>query len=423
MTLTILVSFSLLALVVTARPIVSNDTPEVVDSFHDVQNAVQAIFESRTGESLACLSCDGDQDVHIHLTSSDEQDAYLARLQETPDAVKAVLPLSPDGDLSDDERRIYHILGSQRTSLLDDLDGEQDRLPELQKAEDLEPLTEPDATEESLRPSSEDAMSPSLLVLAISCIAALLAMLCIAVTWYLIRWYRSLLLQLGWDVLPQLKKGSSIRLPDDSDFSTECKVVIDRETSLSAALNEKSSSVSDEKVQPVQETSLLFTGQDVPEQPFITHPDPELLPLPTLPSPFPSSSQPSRPVSPSPRPSPLRRPLHMREVVSPSPISQPAWALRATDSPTLGLHSLRPTAVSSPRIPGALFDDDEEQTAAHRRAYRAPVPELDIAFALQLRPGLGVGADPAWLVRFLMAMFGWMTVLIGGGGARAGMRH
>ncbi|KAF8804466.1 hypothetical protein BYT27DRAFT_7106581, partial [Phlegmacium glaucopus] len=33
---------------------------------------------------------------------------------------------------------------------------------------------------------------------------------------------------------------------------------------------------------------------------------------------------------------------------------------------------------------------------------------LDIALAVQLRPGLGVGADPAWMVRFLMSMFGWL---------------
>ncbi|KZT63162.1 hypothetical protein DAEQUDRAFT_641422, partial [Daedalea quercina L-15889] len=48
------------------------------------------------------------------------------------------------------------------------------------------------------------------------------------------------------------------------------------------------------------------------------------------------------------------------------------------------------------------------------RAYRAPMPELDIAFALQLRPGLGLGAEGAWLVRFLMAMFGWLGVVVGG---------
>jgi len=49
-----------------------------------------------------------------------------------------------------------------------------------------------------------------------------------------------------------------------------------------------------------------------------------------------------------------------------------------------------------------------------RRAYRSQVPEFDIALAMQLRPGLGLGADPAWMVRFLMAMFGWFAVLLTG---------
>jgi hypothetical protein len=39
---------------------------------------------------------------------------------------------------------------------------------------------------------------------------------------------------------------------------------------------------------------------------------------------------------------------------------------------------------------------------------------LEIALAMQLRPGLGAGADPAWMVRFLMAMFGWFAVLVSG---------
>jgi len=42
---------------------------------------------------------------------------------------------------------------------------------------------------------------------------------------------------------------------------------------------------------------------------------------------------------------------------------------------------------------------------------------IDIALAMQLRPGLGLGADPAWMVRFLMAMFGWFVVLISGSAA------
>ncbi|KAJ3997046.1 hypothetical protein F5050DRAFT_1556287, partial [Lentinula boryana] len=48
---------------------------------------------------------------------------------------------------------------------------------------------------------------------------------------------------------------------------------------------------------------------------------------------------------------------------------------------------------------------------AKQRLARSPI---DIALAMQLRPGLGIGADPAWMVRFLMAMFGWFVVLISG---------
>ncbi|KAJ3732390.1 hypothetical protein DFJ43DRAFT_976208, partial [Lentinula guzmanii] len=48
---------------------------------------------------------------------------------------------------------------------------------------------------------------------------------------------------------------------------------------------------------------------------------------------------------------------------------------------------------------------------AKQRLARSPI---DIALAMQLRPGLGLGADPAWMVRFLMAMFGWFVVLISG---------
>ena len=193
------------------------------------------------------------------------------------------------------------------------------------------------------------------------------------------------------------------------------------------------------------------------------HADPELLPLP--------NGRPSTPFM-TPPPSPQRRlsPLAMREAnIS---LARPAWSVRAADAPPLGLThatpSLRPSRPSTPstpptsssvpaskppvmravpstpvsfppslpnsrpgtpagffrepHVPGAFSDTDEyDRSLAHaaRRgrssAYRAPVPELDIAFAMQLRPGLGLGSDPAWLVRFLMAMFGWMTVFIGNG--------
>lgn len=55
--------------------------------------------------------------------------------------------------------------------------------------------------------------------------------------------------------------------------------------------------------------------------------------------------------------------------------------------------------------------DDTLNREGRRRAYLA-VPELDAALAMQLRPGLGIGADAAWLVRFIMALFGWCAVLM-----------
>ena len=131
-----------------------------------------------------------------------------------------------------------------------------------------------------------------------------------------------------------------------------------------------------------------------------------------------------------PRPALRRLPsqLSMRESRPSTPVIKPAWSLRAADAPALGLcaspssspmmRAVSPDPVSRPLpIPGAFMPDEESAVAerpAPRRAYRAPMPELDIAFAMQLRPGLGLGSDPAWLVRFLMTMFGWMTVLIGG---------
>ncbi|CAK5284119.1 unnamed protein product [Mycena citricolor] len=46
-----------------------------------------------------------------------------------------------------------------------------------------------------------------------------------------------------------------------------------------------------------------------------------------------------------------------------------------------------------------------------------PPAPLDAALAMQLRPGLGLGADGAWLVRFLMSFFGWLAVLVSAGRA------
>jgi hypothetical protein len=46
---------------------------------------------------------------------------------------------------------------------------------------------------------------------------------------------------------------------------------------------------------------------------------------------------------------------------------------------------------------------------------RGKASPLDIALAMQMRPGLGAGADPAFMVRFLMAAFGWFVIVVNGG--------
>ncbi|EGO00978.1 hypothetical protein SERLA73DRAFT_134132 [Serpula lacrymans var. lacrymans S7.3] len=92
----------------------------------------------------------------------------------------------------------------------------------------------------------------------------------------------------------------------------------------------------------------------------------------------------------------------MRDVSS-SPVSRPSWSLRAAGSPSL-------TVAPQLQPPS---EDSSALVFSRNRAYRA-VPEFDLALAMQLRPGLGIGADPAWMVRFLMAMFGWFTVLLTG---------
>ncbi|KAI0923083.1 hypothetical protein AcV5_009906 [Taiwanofungus camphoratus] len=479
MTLTILVSFSLLALVVTARPILPRDAQELVGQSRDVQNAVQAIFQSRQRRPPECLGCDGDEDVHVHVTSSEEQNAYLSRLDGL-DAVKAIVPLDLEGTLTDDEKHLYDILtNSKAGGRLDDLDGgerplqQDDLVAESENALSIPPND--DTAQESLLDSSTNAgnqdvfTSPPLLVLALSCIAALLALLCVTLVLCTAHYFHSKVLSshMTWELMPRLEKRTSLGHTMDDESQTlveeqllDLKDKEDREDLVASLVinDEKTEELQedagqkmpptaerdlssdeefDEKYEDAQESSLLLIDseipprQDVQEFPRIVieeHSDPDFLPLPSSPTPFftPTASR-------SPSRSPLRRPLQMREMSTTSPVSKPAWSLRAANSPSLGLarpSTPRLSPDSSPRIPGALYMEEEpssaDQTIQHdmvdrpgrRRAYRAPIPELDIAFALQLRPGLGLGADPAWLVRFLMAMFGWMTVLIGGTGPR-----
>lgn len=415
-----------------------------------------------------CLSqaCKDEDDIRVHLTSSAEQDAYLSQLDGL-DAIKAIVPLGLDGVLSDDEKQLYQMLSESKTSgSLDELDGgvrplpadltttsREDALVSEREPEDLQGGTSDAAAESS--DVLDFVKSPPLLVVTLSCVAALLALLCVSVVLYTAHYIRTRALasDLARKILSQqarhaLGPGDGPRIAEKGTLPEKALLMLDVERADTASESPDTVHDSeekpeilfsmsdeedlDEKFEDAPDNSLLFLGADMPaaetkpELPRILieeHGDPASLPL------TPYSTPPPGPPLSLPSPSPIRRSLEMRELPRPS---SPAWSLRASDSPSLTLSALssgRESPAASPRIPGALILDAETTLHASdatstvdradgRRAYRAPIPELDIAFALQLRPGLGIGADPAWLVRFLMAMFGWMTVILGGSNAR-----
>ena len=97
------------------------------------------------------------------------------------------------------------------------------------------------------------------------------------------------------------------------------------------------------------------------------------------------------PLPPSPTTSPLRRTVQLHEDMPMNGNSQPALAMVALEE------QYRP---DDGRAPG-------NAAAA-----------VDLALAMQLRTGFGATADAAWLIRFMMALFGWIAVLVGGGGER-----
>ena len=83
-------------------------------------------------------------------------------------------------------------------------------------------------------------------------------------------------------------------------------------------------------------------------------------------------------------------------------------------APTISIAALTSTLLStSIAAASSTALETSPPTIKRRPITRSP---LDIALAMQLRPGLGVGSDPAWMVRFLMAMFGWFAILVSGQG-------
>ena len=120
--------------------------------------------------------------------------------------------------------------------------------------------------------------------------------------------------------------------------------------------------------------------EDIPD---VKHDDPDFLPLPDHNNQQPHSTNPP-----------------------------PSWCIRASESQPLSV----PGAYIFDPLPLPFSGSTTETGEVTRRPYSERNPEIDIALAMQLRPGLGEGADAAWLVRFLMGIFGWVTVVVSGNG-------
>ncbi|KIM92440.1 hypothetical protein PILCRDRAFT_810491 [Piloderma croceum F 1598] len=465
MTLTVLVSVSLLALVVTARP-VPPESEFTQDHTVDAQNALQAMLGSWTGRPTT-RSCMGENNVHVRFTSPKEQSAYLEQLDDI--AIKAIVPLTDGVVQTDDQRKLYEALGS-----LNDVDGGVRPVtwPEeavgLASGNDNDPEIVPSDGENSVededrsspaRSNTSIATSPTLAVLLFSCVAALLGLLFVSLALYVaiaIR-ARTRASRDAWEMLQRDEKQMNDDAGwDDGPSREKSEILVELEPQLlevqeSLLFNTDFSQLNPQytlvDVRPSEDVYApdLITFEDVsvvdshssdddegpddfhdassdpPTPVFDTVPELTLSHLPEDNSdpPIPSLTVTPRSFSTIIPNSPCRRPLQTRELNS-SPISRPAWSLRAGEDTSLFVPS--PSASSctislstpSQTLPPSSSANSLSITAPvpRRRAYRFPVPEFDIALAMQLRPGLGIGADPAWMVRFLMAMFGWFTVLL-----------
>jgi hypothetical protein len=220
---------------------------------------------------------------------------------------------------------------------------------------------------------------------------------CVGVTLYVLEFSRNNVLsnRFIWQLLPHLETGSlqhgkgrnvgfkeKLMVLGGAAEVTDEKVEMSRTMSKESLFEDASSNVGDDEEDDFEDASEKSH-----------HPDPDLLPLP-----LPSENTP-------PSQSPRRRSLQMREL----PPNPPPWSVQATVSPSSyippGAYPYEPEPMPLPDV----------EVPAGRRAFREPTSEIDIALALQMRPGFGPGADAAWLVRFIMGMFGWLSVFVVGG--------
>jgi hypothetical protein len=423
---TLLVSFSLLALVVTARPIVpvpyvfgcdvslSSITliPVLCTIYSEysqpaeVQHAIKAIFEERTKFVRTLLfifttllinifrQSDVDSLVHdeinIHLISDEGQQAVLSQLDGS--AIKALVPLeSTDSGIFPEVQRLREMLGGSKH--LDDIEGAS--LAELTDDVEVPALPVDDIEPSGLTPptgvSSPWKVARVLTGLTFTSLLAVYTLISVAAVLFAFYFVREFLPhdQDQKEKQPLSPADVESGYGDEKGVATQEKAsglgvvmaagigqTCDPPVGVLVNINVDASLTSDEVDDTICNNSSTSTPRTAQSSGLsLTVEQPWLVPLP-----------------PSPPPSPLRRTVHLHEEASAGGNSRPTWAVVAP----------------------------EEQPRAETRAGNAAAA-VDFALAMQLRTGLGATADAAWLIRFVMAVFGWVAVLVGGGGERRAM--
>ncbi|KAH7882872.1 hypothetical protein F5I97DRAFT_1930496 [Phlebopus sp. FC_14] len=417
MNISLLASFSLFALVVTSRPLSPSDLQLDLRSSSESEGAIQAVFQVYPGTDELILDR-----ARVQYLAAEQQDMYIPQSDAESIEASASFGIIPGQKASVEETFLNEpIDGSQGDSDNPDplLDVDAEGLATLMSV-----VTLPADGERSSKSNNDEPSLNSLLVLAFSCVAAFSALVCIALTLYVDKHLRSRILtsQTAWHLLPRIQKLTTPSLLSQTAHSRSGDQTLSGNTlplqiggphclGVEDGVLEKHGLLIEEKHIYFDAVSDIQPEWDDVEENYedalATIPLPPTYALPPnghgqslfTDPPLPYAQFES---SLLPRPQANHIVTTTREVAF-SPVSRPAWSVRATDSPPLGLTPLEASV------------DFHPQAFVHsrRRAYRA-VPEFDVALAMQLRPGFGTGADSAWMVRFLMAIFGWFAVALAG---------
>ncbi|KAI6041583.1 hypothetical protein EDC04DRAFT_2669007 [Pisolithus marmoratus] len=394
--MSLLVSISLFVLVV-GRPILPG-TELNVQSFPEPE-AAQSTFQIGAGKD----ACRNDAASVSSVAPDDgEQEEYL--LQVIPSTGEPLVsfkgPSTLEGTQGGSHGSLYTALDEQILEL--DIARNNEELSDIVRSQ-INPSA--NVSRSAIFDSDQRQPSFSLLVLALSCVAAFLALSCIMLALYITKFLVSHMLasRKTWELLPHLEK-SSAPIPQP-----EAKVTQDH-TQLNSCHLVGKSGLCDEGIAKYADTTsdIDSDGDDIekyqdaldmtPIHPICDLP-PDVTGAPT--DHATEKSQPP-PTFPSVQALPCDPDNLVTKEVSSTMLSRPLWSVRASASPPLGL------------VPSRTAHDEAILPLVHgrRRAYRSAVPEFDIALALQLHPGLGFSADSAWVVRFLMTIFGWFAVAL-----------